>query len=38
MGAICKYISLVGSTIPDYLKESWKYFLVENIEKKELAK
>lgn len=35
MGGICMYIEAIGTSNPDYLKESWKYFLQENMEPKE---
>lgn len=35
MGGICAYIEAIGASNPDYLKESWKYFLQENMEAKD---
>lgn len=35
MGGICMYIEAIGASNPDYLKESWKYFLQENMEAKD---
>lgn len=28
MGGICKYIELIGSASPDYLKDTWKFYLL----------
>ena len=28
MGGMCLYISKMGKFIPDYLKDSWKYYLL----------
>lgn len=35
MNGICKYIDLIGTADPDYLKGSWKYYLQEVMETKD---
>jgi hypothetical protein len=35
MRGICQYIELIGNSNPNYLKESWKYYIQENMEAKE---
>jgi hypothetical protein len=35
MGGLCRYIELIGNASPDYLKDTWKCYLSENMEKKD---
>jgi hypothetical protein len=35
MSGICQYIELIGKANSDYLKDSWKYYLQENMDAKD---
>ena len=37
MGAMCRYIEIMGHSTPSFMKDSWKHFLMEAPDKKGIA-